>query len=385
MTALRLGIVGLGTMGRRYYAMLQSVAGVEATALCVRHLETVADLPGAKFADYRQLCASGQVDAVLIATPHYSHPAIAIEALRCGLHVLVDKPLAVHVADAQRMLAAHSDARLRFGVIFQQRLQPHYVTMKDMLHNEALGAIRRVHWTVTDWFRPQAYYQASSWRATWAGEGGGLLINQCPHNLDLWQWFFGLPQRVTAHLGLGKYHTIEVEDEVSAFLDYPNGVTGVFVASTGEAPGTNRLEIVGEQGKLVLEHGKLTYFENAVATSVLSRNSRDAFVRPVWTERDIPLSRSSAGHREVLENFRDAILTGTPLLVPAHEAIRSLELGNAMLLSGLEQRPVDLPLDTARMEQTLLRLAHHSTGQAVAARAESTPTVPAGLPGRRAE
>jgi predicted dehydrogenase len=357
MHTIRLGIVGLGIMGRRYYAMLRALAGVEVTALCVRHLDTISDLSGAKFADYRRLCASGQIDAVIIATPHYSHPQVAIEALHCGIHVLVDKPLAVHVADGRRMLAAHCDKTRRFGVMFQERTRPLYRTIKSMIQGGMLGDIRRVHWIVTDWFRPQAYYRSSSWRATWKGEGGGLLINQCPHNLDLLQWFVGLPVRVTAHLGLGKYHPIEVEDEVTAFLEYDNGATGVFMASTGEAPGTNRLEIAGEKGKLVLEQGKLTFFENAMETSVFSRTTPNLFARLPYQVRDIAVHGEGEGHAGVLKNFRDAILDGVPLLAPAEEAVGSLELGNAMLLSGLLQRPVDLPLDAASMERELLRLA----------------------------
>src|SRR5262245_34711573 len=308
MHKIRMGIVGLGIMGRRYYAMLHALAGVEVTALCVRHLDTIDDLPGAKFADYRRLCASGQIDAVIIATPHYSHPQVAIEALHCGLHVLVDKPLAVHVADGRRMLAAHRDNTVRFGVVLQERSRPVHATIKAMLQGGVLGDIRRVQWTVTDWFRPQAYYQSSSWRATWKGEGGGLLINQCPHHLDLLQWFVGLPRRVTAHIGLGKYHPIEVEDEVTAFLEYPNGATGVFIASTGEAPGTNRLEIAGEQGKLVLEQGILTLFENAVETSVFSRTTKELFACPPFQTREISVTGDWEGPAGVLKNFRDAIL-----------------------------------------------------------------------------
>jgi predicted dehydrogenase len=357
MHTIRLGMVGLGIMGRRYYTMLRTLAGVEVTALCVRQLDTIQDLPGAKFADYRQLCASGQVDAVLIATPHYSHPPIAIEALRHGLHVLVDKPLAVHVADGHRMLAAHGDTTRRFGVMLQERCRPLYVTIKSMLQEGVLGDIRRVSWIVTDWFRPQAYYQSSPWRATWQGEGGGLLINQCPHHLDLLQWFVGLPRRVTAHIGLGKYHPIEVEDEVTAFLEYPNGATGVFIASTGEAPGTNRLEIAGEKGKLVLEQDTLTLFENAIETSVFSRTTPALFARPPYQAREIAVTGAWQGHTGVLTNFRDAILDGVPLLVPAAEALGSLELGNAMLLSGLLHRSVDVPLDAELMERELARLA----------------------------
>jgi len=356
MKKLRMGIVGLGIMGRRYYAMLRSLTGVEVTALCVRHLDTISDLPGEKFSDYRLLCASGQVDAVIIATPHDSHPPVAIEALRHGLHVLVEKPLAVHVADGHRMLAAHRDKMLCFGVMLQERSRPLHVTIKSMIQGGVLGDIRRVHWIATDWFRSQAYYQSSSWRATWEGEGGGLLINQCPHQLDLLQWFVGLPVRVTAHLSLGKYHPIEVEDEVTAFLEYPNGATGVFVASTGEAPGANRLEIVGEKGKLVLEQGTLTLFENAVETSVFSRTTRELFARPPCQVREIPVTGEWEGPASVLKNFRDAILHGVPLFVSAEEALGSLELGNAMLLSGLLHRSVDLPLDAALMERELSRL-----------------------------
>jgi predicted dehydrogenase len=357
MHPIRFGIVGLGIMGRRYYRMLQDLTGIEVTALCVRHIEAMQDLPEAKFADYRRLCASGQVDAVLIATPHYSHPQVAIEALRCGLHVLVDKPLAVHVADGRRMLAAHHDTTRCFGVMFQERCRPLYMKIKSMLQEGALGDIRRVHWIVTDWFRSQAYYQSSPWRATWAGEGGGLLINQCPHNLDLLYWFMGLPARVTAHIGLGKYHAIAVEDEVHAFLTYPNGATGVFVANTGEAPGTNYLEIVGEKGKLVLQQDTLTWFENAIETSVFSRTTPELFARPACTVRQVPVSAGGEGHVGVLKNFCEAIRQGVPLLVSAAAAMGSLELGNAMLLSGLLQRPVDLPLDAALMERELLRLA----------------------------
>jgi predicted dehydrogenase len=356
MRKIRMGIVGLGIMGRRYHAMLHALAGVEVTALCVRHLDAIGDLPGAKFSDYRLLCASGQVDAVIIATPHDSHPPVAIKALRHGLHVLVDKPLAVHVADGRRMLAAHRDKTLHFGVMLQERSRPVHVTIKSMLQGDVLGDIRRVHWIATDWFRSQAYYQSSTWRATWKGEGGGLLINQCPHQLDLLQWFVGLPMRVTAHLSLGKYHPIEVEDEVTAFLEYPNGATGVFIASTGEAPGTNRLEIVGEKGKLVLEHGTLTLFENAIETSVFGRTTRELFARPPCQVREIPVTGEWEGHASVLKNFRDAILDEVPLLVPAEEALGSLELGNAMLLSGLLHRSVDVPLDAAFMERELSRL-----------------------------
>jgi predicted dehydrogenase len=362
VTSVRMGVVGVGQMGRQYAEAIQSIAGLELTALCNRSLDRIKDLPGEKFSDHRRLIASGQVDGVVIATPHWSHPEVAIGALNRGLHVLTDKPLAVHVADGRRMLGAHKDGALRFGVIFNERTRPVHVKIKSMIEAGELGEIRRVIWLATGIFRSHAYYTSGGWRATWAGEGGGVLINQASHDLDLLQWFTGLPARVTAKIGLGRYHPIEVEDDVSAILEYPGGATGLFAVTTGEAPGTNRVEIAGDKGKLELdtETGKLRFFRNEVAASEFSRTTKERFIRPPVNEIEVPVAGDGAGpesHVLILENFRDAILTGTALLAPVAEAIRSLEIGNAMLLSGLSGKTVDLPIDAELMERELRRLA----------------------------
>ena len=361
MKDVRIGVVGVGQMGRLYVEAIRAIDGLELTALCTRTLGKIPDLPEAKFADHRELIASGRVDAVVIATPHWSHPTVAIDALARGLHVLTDKPLAVHVADGRRMLAAHTDKALRFGVIFNERTRPVNVKIRSMIEAGELGTLRRVIWLATGLFRSHAYYASGGWRATWAGEGGGVLINQASHDLDLLHWFAGLPVRVTAKIGLGKYHPIEVEDDVSAILEYPGGATGLFAITTGEAPGTNRVELTGDRGKLELDTNtwRLRFFRNEMPTSEFSRTTPERFARPSVTTRDIAASADGAveSHVLILENFRDAIMHGTPLLAPAEEAIASLEIGNAMLLSGLLGRTVELPIDAALMEREMRRLA----------------------------
>jgi len=361
MRRVRVGVVGVGNMGRTYAEAIGGIEGLQLGALCTRTLDRIKDLPGEKFSDHRTMIASGRVDAVVIATPHWSHPTIAIDALRAGLHVLTDKPLAVHVADGQRMLAAHEDKTRQFGVIFNERTRPVTAKIRAMIEAGELGEIRRVVWLATGTFRSHAYYASGGWRATWAGEGGGVIINQASHDLDLLQWFVGLPARVTAKIGLGRYHPIEVEDDVSALLEYPSGATGLFAVTTGETPGTNRVEIAGDRGKLELdtESWKLKFLRNEMSAAEFSRTTKERFERPGFTEIDVPAAVDAGreSHVVVLENFRDAILEGAPLLAPAEEAIRSLEIGNAMLLSGLLGRTVELPIDAELMERELRRLA----------------------------
>jgi len=360
MDRVRVGVVGVGNMGRTYAEAIGAIEGFELAALCTRTLDRIKDLPGEKFADHRAMIASGRVDAVVIATPHWSHPTVAIDALRAGLHVLTDKPLAVHVADGRRMLGAHTDKTRRFGVIFNERTRPVTAKIRAMIQSGELGELRRVIWLATGTFRSHAYYASGGWRATWAGEGGGVIINQASHDLDLLQWFAGLPVRVTATLGLGKYHPIEVEDDVSALLEYAGGATGLFAVTTGETPGTNRVEIAGDRGKLQLdtESWTLTFYRNAVPAAEFSRTTKERFERPSFEKIAVPAAAEAdrESHVVILENFRDAIREGVPILAPAEEAIRSLEIGNAMLLSGLLGRAIDLPIDAALMERELQRL-----------------------------
>lgn len=366
MKKVRLGIIGHGSMGSHHSRRI--LAGeaprVELAAICDMRAKAVKGLPDSVqiFTDYRALLKSGLVDAVLIATPHYDHTVIGIAALKAGLHVLVEKPISVHKADAEKLVAAYPKRSPQvFAAMFNQRTDPCYQKVRALIQSGELGALQRVNWIITTWFRSQAYYDSSAWRATWAGEGGGVLLNQCPHQLDLLQWLFGMPERVQAFGALGKYHRIEVEDEITAYLDFPNRVTGVFITSTGEAPGTNRLEITAQRGRLIIEDQRMLFLRNEIETAKFSKTNKTAFgVPPTW-QCEIPLPANPASqHMVVLNNFADAILDGTPLLAPAVEGIRSVELGNAMLYSALTGKGVTLPLNAATYARFLKGLIKNS-------------------------
>ncbi len=364
MTHVRMGIIGLGIQGGYHMALFNEgkIKRASVTAVCDILPERLAPYAHLKtFTSSEEMICSGEVDAVLIATPHYDHTTIGIDALQHGVHVLVEKPISVHVADAQRLIAAHTDEKLVFAAMFNQRTDPKYIKTKRLIASGELGEIRRVQWTITDWFRPEAYYASGGWRATWRGEGGGVLLNQCPHNLDLLQWICGMPVKMLAFCRFGKYHDIEVDDDVTAYFEYPNGATGVFITTTGEAPGTNRLEIAGDRGKVVLEGGKITFTRTEMPVREFSRVSKATFGRPdVWNV-DIPVQAGNGPqHAGITQNFVDAILDGAPLIARAEEGIHSLELANSMLYSTFLGRAVDLPLDGAGYEAQLKALIANS-------------------------
>jgi len=296
------------------------------------------------FPTHQALLASGLVDAVLVATPHYSHTTVGIDALKAGVHVLVEKPISVHRADAERLLAAHRNPKQVFAAMFNQRTDPCYRKLREMVRQGELGEVRRINWTVTNWFRPDCYYAGGSWRATWAGEGGGVLLNQCPHNLDLFSWIFGQPVRVRGFCSFGRYHRIEVEDDVTAYFELSSGAHATFITSTGEAPGTNRLEVAAEAGRVVVENGSIQFLRNAQPASEYSRTTREPFSKPATKLIEYKFKDTGLQHTGIMRNFTAAILDGKPLLAPADEGIHSVELANAILLSSWTDRAVDLPL-----------------------------------------
>ncbi len=351
MNPIRFGIVGLGQMGAVHARNLHSGAVKQGTlaAVCDSDATRLAAY-GDKVQAFRDLGAmvrSGAIDALVIATPHFGHPDAAIQALEAGLHVLVEKPIAVHKADAERMLAAHAatGGRLQFGAVFNQRTRAPYRKIRHLIQSGELGPIRRVQWTLTDWFRSDAYYASSPWRASWDGEGGGVLINQGPHQLDLWCWLFGRPERVRAFCRFGKYHAIDVEDDVTAYFELPGGATGTFIISTGEAPGTSRLEISADRGRVVFENNELRFTRNEIPALEFSRTTKDIWGRPPTWEVTIPVTGTDGQHLEIVQNFTDAIQGRAPLIAPAAEGLASVELANAMLLSTWLDRTIDLPLD----------------------------------------
>jgi predicted dehydrogenase len=353
MDKVKLGIIGLGGMGTNHASYLKNgeVEGVEIVAVCdinpKRFEWAKNNLPESVrcFESANELFASKCCDAVLIATPHYDHPPLVIDALNHGLHALSEKPAGVYTKQVREMneVAAKSDKK--FGVMFQQRTEPLHKKIKDLMDSGELGELRRVNWLITNWFRSQSYYDSGGWRATWAGEGGGVLLNQCPHNLDLWQWMCGMPKRIRAFCYFGKYHNIEVDDDVTAYAEYENGATALFVTTTGEAPGTNRLEISGDRGKLVLEHNKLTFYRTRELVSEFNRTYKGGFGSPECWEIDMKGKGGMTGHKAITADWIKAIRTGSELFAPGVEGINGLALSNAMLLSTWTDSWVDLPVD----------------------------------------
>ncbi len=353
---VRVGIAGLGNMGlvHAQHLLAGRIDRMELAAICDRDPTKLTRLPTVPaFTSAGAMIAAGAVDAVLVATPHYDHTTIGIAALEAGLHVMVEKPISVHKADAERLIAAHRNRRQVFAAMFNQRTDPYYAAIRALVTGGDLGEVRRINWIITDWFRSEAYYASGGWRATWAGEGGGVLLNQCPHNLDLFQWIFGMPRRVRAFCRFGRYHAIEVEDDVTAYFEFANGATAVFVTSTGEAPGTNRLEITAEGGRVVYEGDLIRCWRNAVPMTEFSRTTAQMFARPETTVATIAPPDHGGQHDEILRNFAAAILDGEPLIAPAADGIRSVELANAMLMSAWLERTVDLPLDGPAYAQLL--------------------------------
>lgn len=360
---VRLGVIGLGNIAKQHIDNVRSgqVADCEIAALCSRspsELATEIDVP--HFTDYRELIASGHCDAVLVATPTFSHFDIGAAALEAGLHVMMEKPIGMSVKEGEDLLALQPDGQI-FALMLNQRTDPLFVTMRDLIEQGTLGEICRTQWTMTNWFRPEIYFQVSDWRATWRGEGGGLLVNQCIHNLDIFQWLCGMPRSVRAFCRFGRYHDIEVEDEATAYFEYDNGASGVFIGSTGEAPGVNRLDIVGDKGALKFDGERLLLSENEQATSQFSRETRDMFGLPESSVSEITPDRAGNQHAAVLGNFTSAILDNERLIAPAVEGINSLALANSMLLSTWENEAIALPLDKNRYQEALeQRIANSS-------------------------
>lgn len=374
MDKVRLGIIGVGGMGSSHATQVINgqIPRCELTAICDINPERFKAFPGIKtYEKSEDLIRSGEVDAVLIATPHYFHTTIGMDALSCGIHTLVEKPISVTKADALKLIGAYNAAKeknpdIKFCAMFNQRTDPYYIKMHELIQNGELGTIRRSNWIITNWFRTEGYYRSGGWRATWAGEGGGVLVNQCPHNIDLYQWLCGMPCAITAIGGLGKYHDIEVEDECCALFEYPSGATGAFFTSTGEAPGTNRLEICGDKGKLVLEIGrngrKLDFMRNVIPANEYIKNIDTRFGTPEVWNVDIPMPGGSGEqHIGIKKNFVAAILDGAKLIAPAEEGINAVEIANAMQYSLMTHQRVELPMDPAIYQAYLQNLIKNST------------------------
>ncbi len=350
MNKVKIGIVGYGIMGSGHVRKLKAgmVKNMEVTAICDiseerREAAKKAYPEIAVFDNAEELYESRLCDTVLIAVPHYGHPPLAIKAFAHGLNVIIEKPAGVYTKQVKEMNEAAAKSGKLFGIMYNQRTNPVYQKLREMIRRGDLGHIKRITWIITDWYRPQAYHDSSAWRSTWKDEGGGALINQNPHQLDLWQWMFGMPDRIYARASFGKYYDIEVEDDVMAYFEYDNGTTGEYITSTGEAPGTNRLEVACDMGKVVIENNKLIFHRNVVSEREFNKTNTQPFGVPECWECNIPADFSGGPqHVGILQNFTDALLKGTELLAKGEEGVLGLTISNSIHLSAWTGETVDV-------------------------------------------
>ena len=361
---VKIGVIGVGNIGSVHAAALygKKVKGAVLGGLCdtdANRAEKLRaqypDIPVYASAD--EMIADGHVEAVIISTPHYDHPTVAIKAFKAGLHVLSEKPMAVYCLAAREMIAEAKKSGKIFSVMFNQRNNKLFAEAHRTLRSGELGELKRMVWIVTNWYRKQAYYDSGAWRATWSGEGGGVLMNQAPHNLDLWRWICGMPEEIYAKCDVAKFHNIEVEDDATIIAKYKNGATATFITTTGEFPGTNRLEISGTKGKIVIEGGRLT-------KTTLPIDEREYVGYPesekIVPEVTVMEDEKYNGHILIIENFADAILNGAKLISPGEEAIEELTLSNAAYLSAWTGENVKLPMDDKRFYEMLMERASTS-------------------------
>lgn len=360
---VRTALIGAGTMGKGYLRRVRQgkAPTMEITAVVARRAETqqeVREICGDSvqiFATEEELYAHSDLfDAVLVVTPHRFHPAMGINALKHGKHLLLDKPVAVSVADCGELIRTAKESGLVFSVVFHQRAYPKYQKIRAMIQDGKIGEISRILLENSRYFRTPYYHHSGSWRSSWTGEGGGALINQGQHILDIWQWLFGMPEELYAQIGFGKYNDFKVDDEAVLTMRYPNNATGVFILSTGEGTYTEKLEITGSKGTILLEedHLTVTTFDQDLREyrKAAQVNSREELHSEV-TEEDFKTDESC--QHEILENFARAIEYGEPLLVEGAGAVNALELTNAAYLSAWNHMPVKLPVDEAEYVRQL--------------------------------
>ena len=357
MDKVRFGMVGCGNIGTTHtnYLSQGKVENGILTAVCdinPKKLDAFKEKFGDTIKYYNtadEMFASGEVDVVIIGVPHYDHPGLAIKAMDYGLHCIVEKPAGVYTLQVKEMLKRAEKSDKVLGIMFNQRTNPAFKKMREMIAEGKIGEIKRTNWIITNWYRSQYYYDSGEWRATWVGEGGGVLYNQAPHQLDLFQWIVGMmPSKLRAFCHFGKWHNIEVEDDVTCYCEYPNGATGVFITTTADAPGTNRFEVTGTKGNLVFENNKLFYTELKVDEReyCMSMTKESGFNSPPkYDTVEVKLEGENTQHCGISNNIANAILGLEDVYAPAKDGIYGVQLANAMLLSTWLNKEIELPFD----------------------------------------
>ena len=364
---VRAAVIGYGGIGSAHTRCIASgaVEGMTLAAICdvneARLAAARERFPGVRCVQDFHALLDGTIDAVIIAVPHPMHCCIAAECLRAGVHTLTEKPIDVTVTEAKKAVRAAEESGRIFAVMLNQRTAPIFRRARETVQSGALGNLKRTVWIITNWYRTQHYYDSGAWRATWAGEGGGVLLNQAPHNLDLWQWVCGMPTSVAAYCDVSRYHRIEVEDDATLMTRYANGATGLFITSTGEYPGTNRLEIAGDLGKLVLEEGVLKWWKLRESESDVRWHSDNSMPKIPCEYVEERFPDDGPQHRGILQNFTNAILHEEQLISPGVDGLNELTLSNAAYLSQWTgNSPVALPLDSAKFDALLAEHAANS-------------------------
>ncbi|MBR2812817.1 MAG: Gfo/Idh/MocA family oxidoreductase [Solobacterium sp.] len=340
---MRCALIGLGVMRKKYALMLdsQEVKGLSLAAVVCRSDDSVQwandhlHISDRVFRNEDELyCHSELFDAVLIVTPDKLHPQMTIRALAEGKHVMCDKPPGILYADAEKMQETAERNGLVYALMCHQRTFPAHMRVRQLLREGAVGSIRRVLLVNSMFFRTPAYHASSPWRSSWKGEGGGALINQGYHILDFCTDLFGLPETVYAMIPFGKYNAFLVDDEATVLMEYPDRMTGTFIISTGERYPVDRLEILGTEGSLILEgnHLRLTRF---------SQDTEGCGQQVIEEDH----ARETKPYHIMLENFAEAINSGTSLIASGKEGIGVLQLINAAYLSAWAEKKVTLPVD----------------------------------------
>ena len=381
MKKVRFGIVGGGNMGTGHSKnfLANKIHNGVLTAIC--------DINPKKFEFFREkfgdsikyfenaedMFKSGEVDVVIICTPHYFHPDLAILALDNNINCIVEKPAGVYTLQVKEMIKRAEKSDKILGIMFNQRTNPAFKKMREMVQSGAIGEIKRTNWIITDWYRTQQYYDSGDWRATWKGEGGGVLYNQAPHQLDLFQWIVGMmPTKVHAFCHYGKWHDIEVEDDVTCYVEYPNGATGVFITTTADTPGTNRFEITGTKGTLIFENNKVIFKKLKIDEREHCVTATGGFEHaPKEDPVELTLVGENSQHVGICNNIANAILGIEDVYAPASDGLHGVHLANAMHLSSWLDRAVTLPIDDELFYEELKKRIAVSKPHAVREKVEA--------------
>ncbi len=383
---VRLGIIGIGNQGSSYALrmvkdnwvpdiQLAAIADINPDRLEWARKQLSPDI--SYFDDAIAMLDSGLIDACVVSIPHYDHPRYVIECLKRGIHVICEKPAGVYTKQVREMneeAKKHPD--VIFAMMFNQRTNCVYRKMRELVQSGKYGRVRRANWLITNWYRSQYYYDSGDWRATWAGEGGGVLLNQCPHQLDLWQWILGMPKKVQSFMKFGQWHDIEVEDDVTTFMEYEDGHTGVFITSTGDPHGSNRFEVQMDGAQLICENNKLYLTELDQLEQEWTKTNKIPFGSVPGKTFEVETDGLNPQHQGVFEAFAAAILRGEKLVAGGEEGINGLTLSNAMHLSVFLGKPVEMPIDEDLYYEELMKRVATSrrkeTGKAVFTNTEGT-------------